>query len=58
MGLLGLVVVVGIAAAMDAASCEAKADKMGYDMDYGPVQGCMVHVDDRWLPIESVRVIP
>lgn len=38
--------------------CEARAAAMRFESDYGPLQGCMIKVGERWIPIESYRVIP
>ncbi|WP_020209000.1 hypothetical protein [Gilvimarinus chinensis] len=34
--------------------CSAKGKSFD-DSDYGPIQGCMVLHNDRWLPIENIR---
>lgn len=37
--------------------CASKAEKMGFSRDYGPIQGCMIHVDKHWIPIEQYRTL-
>jgi hypothetical protein len=43
--------------AFNEAQCSSKAEKMGFKDDYGPVQGCMIHVDKAWIPIEQYRTL-
>jgi hypothetical protein len=51
------VTMVLIAIGLDELSCSSKAEKMGFKSDYGPIQGCMIHVDKAWIPIEQYRTI-
>lgn len=37
--------------------CKAKAEKMGFECDWGFVQGCMIKVNGKWMSMESYRVI-
>lgn len=37
--------------------CSSRAKKMGLESEWGPVQGCMVKTQKRWLPIEALRDI-
>lgn len=37
--------------------CSAKAEKMGFECDWGVVQGCMIKVNGKWMSMESYRVI-
>lgn len=37
--------------------CSAKAQKMGFECDWGFVQGCMIKVNEKWMPMNSYRVI-
>ena len=38
-------------------SCDSRATKMGMPFSYGLLEGCMVRVEGRWVPIEAYRVI-
>lgn len=37
--------------------CATKARKMGFAYEYGWGQGCMIRVNQHWVPIESYRVV-
>jgi hypothetical protein len=37
--------------------CDSKAKMMGFKYDYGPIQGCMIKVESKWIPIESYRTL-
>lgn len=37
--------------------CSSKAAAMGIESSYGPLKGCMIRVDRKWIPIESYRVL-
>lgn len=37
--------------------CYAKSKAMRLPGDYGPMQGCMVQADGKWVPLESYRVL-
>lgn len=39
------------------AKCKAKAEKMGFECDWGFVQGCMINVNGKWMSMEYYRVI-
>ena len=39
------------------AQCKAKAEKMGFECDWGFIQGCMIKVNGKWMSMESYRVI-
>lgn len=46
---------------LSASSCSSQADKMGFAYSWGPLQDCMIRVDDRWEPMDwqrSVRIKP
>lgn len=47
---------IGVAMFAENLTCSAKASKMGFEKSYGPFQGCMIKVKDRWVPIEKYRV--
>lgn len=36
--------------------CKAKAKKMGFESDWGPVQGCMIKVKGQWIDINKYRI--
>ena len=38
-------------------SCSAKADAMQLPHDYAVLQGCMIKVEGRWIPLESYRTV-
>jgi hypothetical protein len=39
------------------AQCSSKATLMQVEHSYGPLQGCMVKVNGRWLPLQAVREV-
>lgn len=58
-GAFFIAVVFVIAVMVDSASCHSKWDRAGMSgVQYGPIQGCMVHMPDgRWLPEERIREV-
>lgn len=42
---------------LDRATCLSRADKMGLDVSWGPLQGCMVLRDGQWEPIDWQKTI-
>lgn len=38
-------------------SCHSRAEKMGFQAEWGPVTGCMIQVRGEWVPLEKYRVI-
>ena len=42
---------------LSAYQCNSVAVKMGLHYSYGPIQGCMLKVDGKWVPKESYRVL-
>lgn len=40
---------------LDSASCHSKWAKAGYEVSYGLLQGCMVRVGGKWIPVETIR---
>jgi hypothetical protein len=42
---------------MSELSCDSKASTMGFESNYGPVQGCMIKVKGAWIPVESYRTL-
>ena len=48
-------VVLGGSALFAAVQCGAKTP--GMDSDWGPVQGCMVKVNGKWVPYDRWRVV-
>lgn len=40
------------------AACHGKWEKSGFESSYGPIQGCIVNVNGRWLPSENYREMP
>jgi hypothetical protein len=41
----------------DSYTCGRRASMMNLRSEWGPLQGCMVDVGDRYAPIEYVRII-
>jgi len=37
--------------------CKTKSKKMGLESDWGPIQGCMVKVDDQWIDINKYHIM-
>lgn len=37
--------------------CKVKAEKMGFECDWGFVQDCMIKVKGNWIPMKSYKVI-
>jgi hypothetical protein len=54
---VSVVVVMLITAGIGEWTCSSMSDKMGFKSDYGFVQGCMIKVDSRWIPLESYRTL-
>ena len=42
---------------LDESSCRSKAQKMGFECDWGIEYGCMINVNGKWMPIKAYRVI-
>lgn len=40
---------------LDEASCRSKAQKMGFECDWGYVYGCMINANGKWMPIQYYR---
>lgn len=41
---------------IDRYACESRAKGLGLESDWGPVQGCLVKVGNRYAPIEYIRI--
>ena len=41
----------------DEVSCRSKAQKMGFECDWGIEYGCMINVNGKWMPIKAYRVM-
>lgn len=56
---IGTIVILALSIAagiwLSSASCYAKWEKAGYETSYGPMQGCMVRVGGKWIPVETIR---
>ena len=37
--------------------CHTKAEMQGYECSWGPVQGCMVKVDGKWVDYDKWRIM-
>lgn len=42
---------------LESAKCSSQADLMALEHSYGPIQGCMVKVNGRWLPLKAIREV-
>lgn len=49
------VVLACLATWFDHTACKQQAQLMAEAYSYSPIQGCMVQVRGRWLPIEAFR---
>lgn len=38
--------------------CASRWEKSGMRTDYGPVQGCLIEHEGRWVPEQNYREIP
>lgn len=50
--------VVALAGARNRWKCRESADAMGVPWSFGYGKGCMIRIDQRWIPFESFRVEP
>lgn len=41
---------------LDKQKCRARAEMMEFNYSYGVFQGCMIRVQEVWVPIENYRV--
>jgi hypothetical protein len=59
VGLAAVFIAPLVALAMwaDSATCHSAASKMEFAGSWGPMQGCMISVDDKWMPISSYKVV-
>lgn len=59
---LGLVALLGVAFALDYVTgsygCSSKAAMMGMEHDFSVAAGCMIKVEDKWVPLDNYRVEP
>lgn len=37
--------------------CHTKAEMQGYECSWGPIQGCMVKIDGKWVDYDKWRVM-
>ncbi|SDQ42712.1 hypothetical protein [Pseudoxanthomonas sp. CF125] len=54
---LFVAVTVGLTMYGEAYSCSKRAGLMGLRHSWGPMQGCMVQVGQRYSPIEYIRIV-
>ncbi len=56
-----IICVVGLAIGIDWAvknsACSSRAQGLGLEHDWGPIQGCLVKVGKRYAPIEYIRIV-
>lgn len=38
-------------------TCASQSEMMGVNHNYNIVNGCMIEIDDKWIPMDSYRVI-
>lgn len=50
-----LAVILPIIAWGDYASCNSRWAKSGYETSWGPLQGCLIKVDNKWIPDKMLR---
>jgi len=59
---LGITALLGVAFAIDYTTgsygCSSKAAMMGMDHDFSVAAGCMIKVEDKWVPLGNYRVEP
>jgi hypothetical protein len=53
-----LVLIIVVTFFFDRWSCHSKWSKSGFATSWGPVQGCLIKVNDKWIPEGSYREIP
>lgn len=58
MGTAALVMacLIGVGVVLNEKECSTRAEMMGMESSWGPIQGCMVKSDGRWVPMSSVRL--
>lgn len=49
-----IIIVIGVYV-FDSMSCKARWRQSGMQTSWGPVQGCLVKVGERWVPDDRVR---
>lgn len=47
----------GLAFWLAAATCSSQASKMELQHSWGPLQDCMIHVDGKWMLLDSYKVV-
>lgn len=40
----------------ESCSCSSKAEAQGLPYSYGPIKGCMVEVDGKWVDYDRLRI--
>lgn len=54
---VGVVLVIGLALTLAWGSCRSQADGLGLQHRWGPLMGCLVEEDGRWIPIEQLHQV-
>jgi len=47
--------VLAVGLSVSALSCHSRWVKSGYETSWGPLQGCNIKVDGRWIPEDRYR---
>jgi hypothetical protein len=47
--------VIGGAYLWESTSCEQQANQMGFSHNYNLVKGCMIKVNQTWVPLDNYR---
>lgn len=57
LAVVGFVGLMGLAIAGENYKCSSRAELMQLEKSYGPLQGCMVKVRGKWLPLSAIREV-
>lgn len=50
-----IVVIFGALLWLSSVKCASRWEQSGFETSYGPLQGCLVRHDGRWIPEENYR---
>lgn len=54
-GILTALFCVGCLALFDKWSCESRWQRSGFEVSWGPIQGCLIKKDGKWIPDKNYR---
>lgn len=54
---LVVLVCIFLVGALNDNSCAVQARRMGLEQEYGWSEGCMIRVNQQWVPIDNYRVV-